>query len=557
MDKTDPTAPVLDLKDAWTLSGKRIRVEDIFALALQIGNSLRAGTRYNDDGSVADSSAFGVYIDSSGTLKVGSPTGQFEIDAAFGSAGFENIPIRSYKGALNERTATQLDSDSLDWLDTPVGGSELLRARIGRFGVGANILLEGNMFTEMPAQNPVTLAAYTSANQPRNLSVIALPDGSIECFFSYAATPYGLYSLNRNAQGTWSASITTHFTTNIARPQVTRLLDGRYFCTYYDNTALGYRYRIYNPSLGTWGAAVSLSIDASTGIRLRVVQTDDGLIHIGYSKNTVFTSCEVTLDSGLNVGPEKVIFPYSTLNLTYCYMTSGVLRAAAIDSSSGKVYTGYYNTSSGLWVETGSPVSSGQAIAQIFENLKGSVFIYATSTSGAVVEYAYSSGTTWSVGTSIATLNGASHSVIHDVQGARSVLYVVSSTTITEYRLPNFAKLGAGIIESGSNANGSYLKFSDGTLIQWGRKLTATLNVPIDNNFGNTSGRSYYNGENDIVYFPISFIDTNYSVNLSSSGQALTSTVRQANTMGRVYVIKGVALPASYIDWVAIGRWKA
>ena len=57
-----------------------------------------------------------------------------------------------------------------------------------------------------------------------------------------------------------------------------------------------------------------------------------------------------------------------------------------------------------------------------------------------------------------------------------------------------------GIIESGSNANGSYIKFADGTMICYGVKNVTTP----------TTGSTVLAA----VLLPQSFIDTNYNISM-------------------------------------------
>lgn len=106
-------------------------------------------------------------------------------------------------------------------------------------------------------------------------------------------------------------------------------------------------------------------------------------------------------------------------------------------------------------------------------------------------------------------------------------------------------------IESGSNANGNYIKYADGTLIQRG-KYTTTPIAP-------TSGYM------QTVNLPINFIDNDYNVitQKMSGGSGGFSEVIES-----VYVVdsskfdvtswnnaSGTA-DALTIGWVAIGRWK-
>lgn len=105
------------------------------------------------------------------------------------------------------------------------------------------------------------------------------------------------------------------------------------------------------------------------------------------------------------------------------------------------------------------------------------------------------------------------------------------------------------IIESGSNANGSYLKFSDGTLMCWG-KVT----------FGSITGQM---AKNVSVSLPQSYKDTIYNVQLTKVGGGgytyIVETVMNQTVNG--FSIQGwntttdTSTLAGYM-WSTIGKWK-
>ena len=102
------------------------------------------------------------------------------------------------------------------------------------------------------------------------------------------------------------------------------------------------------------------------------------------------------------------------------------------------------------------------------------------------------------------------------------------------------------IIESGSNDNGSWIKYSDGTLIQYG------INV-----YDPSSGADYKE-----VIFPKSFINTSYYFSPSPSYNYYINVVIVIGTIEttrlRVFVQKGnEAMDQTQpFRWFAIGRWK-
>lgn len=97
------------------------------------------------------------------------------------------------------------------------------------------------------------------------------------------------------------------------------------------------------------------------------------------------------------------------------------------------------------------------------------------------------------------------------------------------------------IIESGSNADGSYVRFADGTQICWAYKT---------------------GGASAAVTFtlPAAFIDNLYSVTATISGSNTTSDLKvkvgtTAATTCEFATLNGAAFSALTFRYMAIGRW--
>lgn len=110
-------------------------------------------------------------------------------------------------------------------------------------------------------------------------------------------------------------------------------------------------------------------------------------------------------------------------------------------------------------------------------------------------------------------------------------------------------------IEHGSNERGHYIKYLNGVLIQWG-------SIPKIISIKNKYGDMFYD-DNYGIEFPLSFIDKNYSVSVTSSNSSNAIFVYSCNnyTTDRVsfnlmspLVVEG--LNNFYFNWFAIGRWK-
>ena len=133
----------------------------------------------------------------------------------------------------------------------------------------------------------------------------------------------------------------------------------------------------------------------------------------------------------------------------------------------------------------------------------------------------------------------------------------------------NYAEFqGVGYV-SGKNSNGNYIKYDDGTLIQW--------NTIAKSNFQSSSvlsttvqGINWYRSNNPSIVFPTSFIDTNYSINLTVLEGTTGSRFILPETLGKTatgfiaqlmgvedFTSSGTAYTnLTSVIYMAIGRWK-
>lgn len=141
-------------------------------------------------------------------------------------------------------------------------------------------------------------------------------------------------------------------------------------------------------------------------------------------------------------------------------------------------------------------------------------------------------------GTDVLTVNAAGKVVIPGVVGT-----VSQSSGIPTGQ----------IVESGSNANGRYVRFADGTQICY-RMDASTTNVDIV-----TASAGWFFGTLTVT-FPIAFVDNFVSVNhVSSSGGVITSyaVVSQTSTTVNLRFMSGTSNAAvpQFVGYIAIGRW--
>ena len=108
-----------------------------------------------------------------------------------------------------------------------------------------------------------------------------------------------------------------------------------------------------------------------------------------------------------------------------------------------------------------------------------------------------------------------------------------------------------GGIESDSNANGNWIKYPDGTLIQYG----VIDGISINDAYGSTNLFHKAGGiQKDL---PISFVDDIFSISASldsSNAWATAKVVSPSEIAVNAWYI--TALSSREISYIAIGRWK-
>lgn len=107
------------------------------------------------------------------------------------------------------------------------------------------------------------------------------------------------------------------------------------------------------------------------------------------------------------------------------------------------------------------------------------------------------------------------------------------------------------IMESGTNANGSYIKYADGTLLCWNGNGQSTASIPINNSTTTT-----------YCTFPTSFINTAFtlSVQVWPGGNwafygVIATGANGVNSGAFVVSNGGYGAQAFSYRWMATGRW--
>ena len=125
------------------------------------------------------------------------------------------------------------------------------------------------------------------------------------------------------------------------------------------------------------------------------------------------------------------------------------------------------------------------------------------------------------------------------------------------------------VTDSGSNANGYYIKYQDGTLIQWGTvdktrfEASSTYSTTVQ-------GINWYRSSDTSIYFPVEFLNTSYVVTPSIENENSGTRVhipRIMNYSTARFIIQLISMEQfanngdayttlDYVRWMAVGKWK-
>lgn len=117
----------------------------------------------------------------------------------------------------------------------------------------------------------------------------------------------------------------------------------------------------------------------------------------------------------------------------------------------------------------------------------------------------------------------------------------------------DWLEAGAGIVEQGSNSNGEYVWFSNGTQICWNSETGLNANVSKSGDFGSGAGAIYRAG--NTTTFPAAFISPP-TIGMVPTNVLISSVGIVTTTTFSLIVGFKSSITTATADWIAIGRWK-
>jgi hypothetical protein len=267
-------------------------------------------------------------------------------------------------------------------------------------------------------------------------------------------------------------------------------------------------------------------------------QTAPALLFGGTWTDITATSLPTQIyDSGSNANGSWIRYTDGTM------MQWGTTLAVAsgIGTSYAGTTAGNLNFSSNPVTFLTSPAFSSAPIVTVANGNRGWNFIggaYSSTTSGCIIRLADNAswvGATYSF--SWIAIGEWSSAPVYPVTLWKRTGGSLTTTTGTS--------VVTGIYDSGTNSNGSWIRFTDGTMMQWG-------------NFASTTYPQ-------AMTFPIPFVDTTYrlipahsesaTANIVSNIAPTTVTVSGCSVYSNVGSTAGQKLTGT-VDWHAMGFWK-
>ncbi len=254
----------------------------------------------------------------------------------------------------------------------------------------------------------------------------------------------------------------------------------------------------------------------------------------------------------------NAVIPITTVTVDTHNAISGGVFVAPMDGI--YLFDGYLNTNTGTLAE-------GDFVISIFVNgvnggaLTFGHFITLSNTTAGVSDDAEGVGSR-----TLALTKGDVITFVVTQNAVNTALYLdtapIGITLLsTPFYAGNTSSLLSGIYESGSNSNGSFIKYSDGTLLQWGTLVNATSSsytwVIVNYNIG-TYGWSYYSTSDPNVVLSVEFIDTTYTFTAmaGSNVRMAQGGSKTTTSFGVVYHSYSAVSGTTSVLWTAIGRWK-
>lgn len=415
-----------------------------------------------------------------GEMRVGSAESFMHITPADGTMELGGLDLeiterdlRSYTGAGVQRRSVEVGNEALSWLDTPdttPATPEQLRARIGRLGVGGDILLDGPFVAPISRTWSDESTVYSGGDASR-VAVIERSNGERRRAYTRNWT---VYEEIKPAGGSWGTAVSLGFRAEaIAYGEV----NGDLRLAYRVNNAVppssgNLMEQVWSDGSSSWGTAALIALGGSVGLgKFTYVNDTDGSLLLVYA-TAAKTLVARTLNSGY-WGSEVAVGSVTATSVASIIRSNGEMRVAYADGF-GVLYEAVCERPAMTLTGIVSLTSFGGSSMDYSESIDGKLRIaYLAGVSRNIVERIL--GSSWGAPAAISVTQSSFSAYLQLQSGDLVVTYSTYTTNnLVERTLQRYARIGGGFTKFDSDVDGEYFE-------TWnGRRLRPSASAPFD-----------------------------------------------------------------------------
>jgi hypothetical protein len=449
--------------------------------------------------------------------------------------------IRYSNGKGIQKRCVQLAKDRIDFIDTPnnITSLEVLRARIGRLGVGGAVLMDGDFVSNYDAQWGAA-TALTSYNSMLP-AYLKRSDGNLYVLLERVSD--GKLVLKKSGSGTSGAEVVipvaSAYTHCIVEDN-----DGVVHIAYRGSN--NYIYEITSTDLNTWSSPVQLSSMAAYSPRYGLVNDGIRLAYRTESASPTMRIMERVLQDGTWSSEVEAVSDGD--DPSYAQLEDGTLWMVHQKHSTGYIWLEVLSETS--WVAQAVISDYTGTDPHLLVSNTGVVYLsYSANVSGSwYVRTKYYNPTTktWS---SEVTVDPAVQSWDADfVQlytGELRLVCMRADGILLEYAKRVYAKIGSGVFMETRGVKGESYQLSNGLLFQFGwESITMGTGIAA---YAITAPKWFKSNTAGAWSFSIT-PSSHWSFQLNGDQPNAASNARN------VIVTNNGAQQTAIINWIAMGQ---
>jgi len=371
--------------------------------------------------------------------------------------------IRYETGTGVQKRAVQLADEKIDWIDTPdtsPASPEVLRARIGRLGVGSSVLMDGEFRTKSIAQWFSSTSIFNPSIRQDEIIIIEQANGVLRQIYRlYSPSNYLATCTSSDGGSTWSSNVFITTTITAWTPHLCETFSGRLICVFRSNST-SHIYRSISDDGGSTWSALSIIV-SGLSYYPRVLQLPSGKLFLTYSTSDNLYY-RISTDNGTSWGSPFLIVSDS-LSCHAIVQHDGAIRIAY--TSGTALLTRLSYDEGATWSSVTTIYSLQCFIPTIIQHMDKTFRVTVKShATGYLLEFTSIDGVTWSSASALTSLQVYYPWLTELTNGTCLITITNSGGYGHKLALHRYPQLGAGIVETGSNTDGNYIKFSDGTM---------------------------------------------------------------------------------------------